>query len=110
MKMGQRKNESKKFQIKLGMGPAFKAQLAEPTHMLDKIQSFPSSPAVSRKRITYGWKTTPARWSDQPPSASVNKGLLGHSHTQSFTSYLLLSAGEDSGESLGQQDETICLS
>ena len=73
MKMGQRKNESKKFQIKLGMGPAFKAQLAEPTHMLDKIQSFPSSPAVSRKRITYGWKTTPARWSDQP-----NKSHFGH--------------------------------
>ena len=48
MKMGQRKNESKKFQIKLGMGPAFKAQLAEPTHMLDKIQSFPRSTNANR--------------------------------------------------------------
>ena len=54
--MGQRKNESRKFQIKLGMGPAFKAQLAKPTHMLDEIRGFPSSPAVSGKRSTYGWQ------------------------------------------------------
>lgn len=43
--MGQRRNESRKFQIKLGEGPAFKAQLVKPTHMLDQILSFPSFPA-----------------------------------------------------------------
>lgn len=43
--MGQRRNESRKFQVKLGEGPAFKAQLVKPTHMLDQILSFPSFPA-----------------------------------------------------------------
>lgn len=54
--MGQRRNESRKFQIKLGEGPAFKAQLVKPTHTLDQILSFPSFPAsLERESITYQW-------------------------------------------------------
>lgn len=51
--MRQRRNSSRKVQMKLGERPEFKAQLVRLIHMLEQILGFLSFLAVNEKRETH---------------------------------------------------------